>query len=69
MFTFVVVAEITEVSGAGYCDHFSDASGGPTRDDVPHALAACQRETITWRITQTVGDTHTRHNDRNKSPA
>lgn len=48
MFTFVVVAEITEVSGAGYCDHLSDAGGGPTRDDVPHALAACQRETITW---------------------
>lgn len=49
-FTSVVVVEITEVSGAGDGDHLSDAGRRPTRDGVPHALAACKPsrgETIT----------------------
>lgn len=41
-FTSVVVVEITEVSGAGDGDHLSDSGRRPTRDGVPHALAACK---------------------------
>lgn len=46
MFTFMLVTEVTEVSGAAYCDHLSDAGRRPAGDDVPHALATCQEEMV-----------------------
>ena len=59
VFTFVLVTEVTEVSGAGYCHHLPDAGWGPTGNDVPHALATCQEETITLRRHHSYCDGHT----------
>lgn len=46
VFTSVLVTEVAEVSGAGYCNHLSEAGWRPTGDDIPHALATCQEKTI-----------------------
>lgn len=46
VFTFVLVVEVTEVNGTGYRDHLSNPGWRPTGDDVPHALATCQGETV-----------------------
>lgn len=54
----MLVAEVTEVSGAGYCNHLSNAGGRPTGDDVPHALAACQWETILFTWHRSCWDRH-----------
>lgn len=45
VFTFVLVAEVTEVSGASYRDDLSNCGCRPTGDDIPHARATCQEET------------------------
>lgn len=50
MFTFVLVAEVAEVNGAGDGDHLPNAGRWPTGDDVPHALATYWEEapTLAW---------------------
>lgn len=66
----MVVVEITEVSGAGDGDHLSDSGRRPTRDGVPHALAACKPsrgETITRHHSSLRESRTMQHSDGNKA--
>lgn len=50
--TFVLVIEVTEVSGAGYGNHLSNSGWRPTGDDIPCSLATCPGMTTLLRSHQ-----------------